>query len=174
MCTLQGGNARSLARSPRSAAPSPCARKAPWGPCKYLRRQHPHTPPFKLCQLCSVAPDRCAAQSIKAQCAVNHMSSQPPTTITHMFSMGLDQPGPIFASPLHRQSPLRKVAQCGSNAAFPYNRSCNFWREYATPGYPGGCSTPDSYGERALANLSSEDSTRTCEIEVKISACSQK
>ena len=25
-----------------------------------------------------------------AQCAVNHMSSQPPTIITHMFSMGLD------------------------------------------------------------------------------------
>jgi hypothetical protein len=25
---------------------------------------------------------------LKAQCAVNHMSSQPPTIITHMFSMG--------------------------------------------------------------------------------------
>ena len=41
------------------------------------------------------------------QCAV---SSQPLTIITHTFSMGgPDQPGPIFASPLHRQSPLRRV-----------------------------------------------------------------
>ena len=36
---------------------------------------------------------------------MNHMSSQPPTIITHMFSMGLDRVR-FFASPLHRQSPL--------------------------------------------------------------------
>jgi hypothetical protein len=43
-----------------------------------------------------------------SQCAV---SSQPPTIISpiYVFSMGgLDQSGPIFASPLHRQSPLSR------------------------------------------------------------------
>jgi hypothetical protein len=42
-----------------------------------------------------------------AQCAVG---SQPPTIITHMLSMGgPGRPGPIFPSPLHRQSPLSWV-----------------------------------------------------------------
>ena len=40
------------------------------------------------------------------------VSSQPPTIITHVLSMGeSDRSGPNFASLLHRQSPLRLIRE---------------------------------------------------------------
>ncbi len=95
------GNSPSLGLRTCSMVSTGCAcilseggcNNVPGRPCIYIWGVQVH--------YCSGNP---GATGLSAQCAV---SSQPPTLITRMLSVGgPGRPGPSFASPLHRQSPL--------------------------------------------------------------------